>query len=333
MGVERKKGGEAAAPGEKHRPEDRVDATIVVPVYNNAETLEELCRRTVRTMEERGNTFEIIFVDDGSRDDSWKIIQMLRRADERIRGIRFARNFGQPAALCAGMERMNGEAVVTIDADLQNYPEDIPKLLDEIDRGRDLVSGYRMKRIDPFFWRVIPSRFLNMLVRFVTGVKLRDYGCGLNAARRHVAREIKNHGEMRRFVKPLAVLLADSISEVPVRHEKRSQGGSAYSFSSLVGVQLDFFTSFSRKPFQVIGLTGVVFFVAGFLGAIAYLVLRVGDVMEPSNRAQAFILLAMLLGLQFSVLGLLGEFILRVYHLTQGQAFYVVREEDEPPSH
>jgi glycosyltransferase involved in cell wall biosynthesis len=309
------------------RPEGGVDVTIVVPVYNNAQTLDELCRRMVRVMEARGGSFEVIFVDDGSRDDSWEILMKLGRADARVRTLRLARNFGQPAALCAGLERMKGEAVVTIDADLQNFPEDIPKLLDEIERGHDLVSGYRVNRNDPLFTRRLPSRFLNLLVRFVTGVKLRDYGCGLNAARVHVARAIKHHGEMRRFVKPLAVLLAGSVSEVPVQHVKRDQGGSTYSFSSLVGVQFDFFTSFSRKPFQVIGLAGVFFFVVGFLGGVTYLVLRFGAHIGPDIRVQALLLLAMVLGLQLSVLGLLGEFILRVYHLTQGQPFYVVREE------
>jgi undecaprenyl-phosphate 4-deoxy-4-formamido-L-arabinose transferase len=307
--------------------------TIVVPVYNNSETLEDLCQRIVLVMEERDGTFEIIFVDDGSRDDSWEILQKLRQADTRVRALRFVRNFGQPAALCAGLERMKGESVVTIDADLQNFPEDIPKLLDEIERGHDLVSGYRVNRDDPLLGRRLPSRFLNLLVRFVTGVKLRDYGCGLNAARGHVARAIRHHGEMRRFVKPLAILLAGSVSEVPVRHVKRDRGGSAYSFSSLVGVQLDFFTSFSRKPFQVIGLAGLFIFVAGFLGGVAYIVLRFGADIEPGIRVQALLILAMLLGLQLSVLGLLGEFILRVYHLAQGQPLYVVREEDEADTH
>lgn len=328
MGSERKSpaSGEGARVS---RPEGRVDVTIVVPVYNNAQTLEDLCLRIVRVMEERGGSFEVIFVDDGSRDGSWEILLKLRRAEARVRAVRLARNFGQPAALCAGLERMKGEVVVTIDADLQNFPEDIPKLLDEIERGHDLVSGYRVNRDDPLLGRRLPSRFLNLLVRFVTGVKLRDYGCGFNAARGHVARAIKHHGEMRRFVKPLAVMLAGSVSEVPVRHVKRGRGGSAYSFSSLVGVQLDFFTSFSRKPFQVIGLAGVFFFVAGFLGGVAYVVLRFGADIEPSLRAQALLLLAMVLGLQLSVLGLLGEFILRVYHLTQGQPLYIVSEEDE----
>ncbi|MDP3937708.1 MAG: glycosyltransferase family 2 protein [Deltaproteobacteria bacterium] len=305
-----------------------MDVSVVVPVYQNAGTLRELHRRIAKVLDDRDLRFEIIFVDDGSKDGSWDALKALAKEDARVRPLRFVRNFGQAAALSAGFERVQGRVAVTIDADLQNLPEDIPALLDEIDRGYEFVSGYRTEREDHYLFRVLPSRLLNRLVQATIGIPLRDYGCGLNALSRRLALEVRHHGEMRRFLKPLVVMLAESVSEVPVR-----QGGSGdrsrYSFSSLVGLQLDFFTGFSRKTFQRIGLFGVLMALAGFLGGLVYVAILFGFGHPLGGRFQALIILAMVLGLQLVVLGLLGEFIVRIYHLTQGQPFYLLREKDE----
>lgn len=306
-----------------------LDVSVVVPVFYNAATVEELYRRTVHVLEEKGLSFEIIFVDDGSRDNSWEILRSLRKDDERVRLLRLSRNFGQHAALCAGIERIRGKIYITIDADLQNFPEDIPALIDEVEKGSEFVSGYRVNRQDPFFARLIPSRLLNWIVHAMTGIKLRDYGCGLNASRRRLAADIRHYGEMRRFLKPLHLSIAETVSEVPVRHARREGERSRYNFTSLVGLQFDFFTSFTRKPFQVIGLVGILLFLAGVLGAGVYLALRVGGEIPPGNRLQVALLVSMLLGIQLAVLGLLGEFIVRIFQLTQGQPFYVVRDEED----
>lgn len=307
------------------------DLSVIVPVFNNSATLEELYGRLTKVLEGRGGTYEIIFVDDGSKDGSWEILTKLGTEDARVRAIRFARNYGQAAALGAALERVRGEVAVSIDADLENLPEDIPALLDEIDRGFELVSGYREDRKDSFFVRLIPSRLVNRLIYGMIGVKLRDYGCGLNALRRRLAHELAKHGEMRRFPKPLAAVLADSVSEVPVRHVKRDDSRSGYTLLSLLGVQLDFFTSFSRRPFELIGIVGALLFGLGVLGGFLYLLVLFGFGYSPGVRIQAIVLLGMLLGLQLAILGLLGEFIVRIYKVSQGQHFYTIREGDDSP--
>lgn len=309
-----------------HREE--IEVSIVVPVYDNASTLEALYARLVAVLEARRSSFEILFVDDGSRDRSFELIRSLAAADPRVRPIRLTRNFGQAAALCAGLERIRGRVAVTIDADLQNHPEDVPSLLDEIEKGHELVSGVRATREDPMFARAIPSRLTNWLVEWVTGIPLHDVGCGLNAVSRRVARDIAQSGDMRRFLKPLAAILARSVSEVPVHHAPSPKGRSSYTFMALLSLQIDFLTSFSRKPFQVIGLSGVALFLGGFALGLVHLasLLLLGE--SLGVRIQALLGLAMIFGLQLAVLGLLGEFIVRIYH-AQSRPFFVVREEDE----
>jgi undecaprenyl-phosphate 4-deoxy-4-formamido-L-arabinose transferase len=270
----------------------------------------------------------VIYVDDGSRDDSWSVLCGLAAADPRARPIRLARNFGQAAALCAGFDRVRGRMVATIDADLQNLPEDLPLLLAALGQGHDLVSGVRVERSDPWLARMVPSWLFNRLVQWTIGIALRDWGCGLNALSRDLTRQMGRYGEMRRFLKPLAAQLARSIAEVPVRHAKDPSGRSRYTLMSLVGVQLDFFTSFSRKPFQRIGIVGVLLFGVGFAGGLATLVLFFGPGISVGSRVQSLVILAMIFGLQLAVLGLLGEFIVRIFQ-AQNQPFYVVREGGE----
>ncbi|MBI2567445.1 MAG: glycosyltransferase family 2 protein [Candidatus Schekmanbacteria bacterium] len=308
-----------------------VYASVVVPVFNNAATLAELHRRIVAVLEARGVTFEILMVDDGSRDESWRVIAALSAQDARLRGLRLARNFGQHAAVCAGLDRIRGAVVLSIDADLQNAPEDFPALLDEFERGFEFVSGYRSFRRDSYFRRVLPSLLLNRLVQRVIHVPLRDYGCGINAVARRLAVEVGRHGEMRRFLKPLLALLADSASEVPVRHLPRGDGKSSYSLTRLLALQLDFFISFTRTPFQLVGATGLLMFAGGAVGGLLYLMILglLGVSLGP--RVQVLLLLVLVIGLQLSVLGLLGEYILRTYHVAQGQPLYVVRDDSAAP--
>jgi hypothetical protein len=296
-------------------------------VYQNAATLEELARRLAAVLAAEGVTYELLFVDDASRDDSWQVLARLRRADPRVRALRLARNFGQASALSAGFDRMRGRVAITIDADLQLFPEDVPALLAKWREGHDLVSGVRVRRADPAS-RLVPSWLFNRLVHNMIGIRLRDYGCGLNALSRELAQELSRHGDMRRFLKPLAAMLARSVAEVPVRHAPSPPGGSRYDFMSLVGVQLDFFTSFSRKPFQLVGIVGGVLCAAGLLGGLATLALFFGPGISVGSRVHTVVILAMIFGLQLAVLGLLGEFVVRIHH-GQSQPFYVIGEEDE----
>jgi glycosyltransferase involved in cell wall biosynthesis len=308
------------------RDEKSVEVSAIVPVFNNATTLEELCRRLVDVLGLAASSFEILLVEDGSGDGSWALIQRLAASDPRMRGIRLARNFGQAAALCAGFERMRGEVAVTIDADLQNFPEDVPLLLAEVRTGHDLVSGVRSSREDPTFARKIPSLLANRLGSWVTGIALRDVGCGLNAVTRRLAESIGRSGDMRRFLKPLAASLADSVAEVSVQHVPSPTGRSSYTFMDLLGLQIDLFTSFSRKPFQRVGLLGVLLFLGGFAGGVLHVGLLVVTGSSLGLRAQALLILAMIFGLQLAVLGLLGEFIVRIYH-AQSRPFFLVRQE------
>lgn len=304
-----------------------LDVSVVVPVYDNARTLEELCARLAGALDGAGLRYEVLLVDDGSRDDSWQVLRRLRAADTRLRPVRLARNFGQAAALCAGFERCRGRVVVTIDADLQNFPEDVPGLVAEVDKGHDLVSGYRVLREDPALLRRLPSKLFNRLVRRIAKVELRDIGCGLNAMDARLVREIGAHGEMRRFLKPLAALLADSPIEVPVQHAPPGDG-SRYSLMSLIALHLDFVTSFTRRPFQVIWVAGLGGFALAFLAGLANVVLYVAFDVSLDVRVQSLIVLGMIFGLQLGILGLLGEFLVRSFH-AQNQPFFVVRED--PP--
>jgi hypothetical protein len=306
-----------------------LDVSVVVPVYDNAPTLRELCARLAAVLEAEGLAFEILCVDDASRDGSWGLLRELRAGDARIRPVQLSRNFGQAAALSAGFDRARGRVVVTIDADLQNLPEDVPLLLAEMKRGHDLVSGVRTLRDDPRLARRLPSWVANRMVQWMVGVPLHDVGCGLNALTRTLARELARYGEMRRFLKPLAASLARSVGEVRVRHARepgRPAGHSRYSLLSLLSVQLDFFTSFSRKPFQLIGLVGVALLLLGLLAGTVTLGLWLGPGVSVGSRAQTLVILAVLVGSQLAVLGLLGEFIVRIHH-AQSQPFYVVRSE------
>jgi glycosyltransferase involved in cell wall biosynthesis len=302
------------------------DVSVVVPVYNNADTLEELYRRLSAVMAVRGVSFELILVDDGSTDSSWEVIRKLRVEEPRVRAVRLARNFGQHAAFCAGLERMRGRMGVALDADLENRPEDVPALLDELERGTEFVSGRRVRRRSPFLARRLPSWILNRLAQSLTGVRISDYGCALNAFTPRLAREVLHQGERRRFLKPLFAMLARSVREVPVAYAPRPSGRSSYGFESLVGLQLDFFTSFSRKPFQVFGILGVLLFLAGVGGGGIYLVFFAFGV-SLGVRVQALLILAAVLGIQLAVMGLLGEFTVRTYHVAQNEPFYDVAED------
>ncbi len=310
-----------------------MDISVVVPVMNEEESLKELHSRLKSVLDKMGKSYELLFIDDGSADESLKILRGLaERPDENVRVVAFRANFGQTAALSAGFEYAKGDIVITLDADLQNDPGDIPKLIEKISEGYDVVSGWRKERHDPFLTRRLPSLIANKIISRITGVRLHDYGCTLKAYRREIVKDIDLYGQMHRFLPALAKWVGASIGEVEVKHSARKYGRSKYGLSRTITVILDlvtvrFLMSYSTKPIQIFGLIGLI---SGGIGGVMgiWLVLQRQISRVPlSNRP--ILLLAVLLmfvGIQFVSMGLLGEMQVRTYHESQRKPIYVVRE-------
>lgn len=305
-----------------------VELSVVVPIFNEVENLSELYDRLVKTLDGIDlRSFELIFVDDGSTDGSFERLRDLSAVDARVRIIKFPRNFGQHAALSAGMERSLGEIVMVMDADLQNAPEDIPRFVAKIREGYDLVSGWRTTRQRLSLTRWLGSAIVNHVMTYTTGVFLHDHGCGYKAVTRRVAGEASRYGHMRRFLVPLLLTLARSVGEVPIHDAERQQGRSKYNFFHLFSMTFDFLTAFSMRPFRVVGFGGIFGVFAGFLGACLYLIGRFIFAMPASSQLLAAIILVAFAGIQFTILGLLGEYLIRAYHAAQNLPLYTVEEE------
>ena len=309
-----------------------MDISVVVPIMNEEESINELYPRLKDVLGKLGKTYEVIFVDDGSTDQSFKILKSLAGREEKVRVIRFRTNFGQTAALSAGFKYANGDIIVTIDADLQNDPEDIPKLLEKMNEGYDVVSGWRKKRQDPLFTRRVPSFFANKLISRITGVCLHDYGCTLKAYRKEVIKNIDLYGEMHRFIPALAKWVGASIGEVVVKHSPRKYGRSKYGLSRTIAVILDlvtvrFLMSYSTKPIQIFGLLGIISGGIGFFMGVCLVIQRQFFGIALSNRPVLLLaVLLMVVGIQFVSMGLLGEMQVRTYHESQNKPIYVVKE-------
>jgi len=308
------------------------DISVVVPLYNEEESVKLLHRRIVEALEPTPWTFELILVDDGSSDGTYPILREIAARDKRVRVIRFRRNFGQTAAMAAGFDAARGRVVVPMDGDLQNDPQDIPLLVRKLDEGYDVVSGWRKERQDTFISRKLPSMIANGLISRMTGVHLHDYGCTLKAYRREVIEGINLYGEMHRFVPALASQVGARVAEVPVRHHPRIYGRSKYGISRTVRVILDLMTvkfllQYSTRPIQLFGKWGIYTLCGGFFsgGVTLWMKLAEGTSM---NRNPLLILTAFLLfmGVQFIVLGLLAELNARTYYESQNKPIYVVRE-------
>lgn len=301
---------------------NEIDLSVVVPVYNNAETLDPLLDRLLRTLDATGLSCEIIVVDDGSRDTSRAVLDRRAALDGRIRPHSLARNFGSQAALCAGFDLVRGRRTVCLDADLENRPEDIPLLLSALDRGFDLACGVRQRRRDSWLRRRLPSALLNAYVRHRTGTSVRDIGCGMRAMESRVVRNLGLEGEARRLLTPLLLRRARAIVEVPIEHDPRPQR-SGHSAFSLLGIALDFYLLSARRPFLSTGLIAALALAAGVVS------LLVGIIAMP-RLALPGLALATAGGLGL-VLALIGEYAQRIYQLEQGQPFYELRG-DEPPA-
>jgi len=312
---------------------DKVDLSVVVPIYNEEESIAFLYERVTSALQNTALVYELILVDDGSSDRSFLLLKDIALQDQRIKVIRFRRNFGQTAAMAAGFDAASGRVVVPMDGDLQNDPTDIPKLLAKIDEGYDVVSGWRKDRQDTFINRKLPSMIANGLISRFTGVHLHDYGCTLKAYRREVLDGINLYGEMHRFVPALASQVGAKVTELPVKHHQRMYGTSKYGISRTVRVVLDLMTvkfllSYSTKPIQLFGKWGIYTLFAGALSGSATLYMKIFEHMSM-NRNPLWILTIFLLfmGIQFIVLGLLGELNARTYYEAQGKPIYVVREK------
>lgn len=294
--------------------------SIVIPLLNEEGSLHELHAAIVRAMASESEEYEIVFVDDGSTDRSWSIVQTLSAQYPNIRGIRFRRNFGKAAALAAGFDAARGEIVITMDADLQDDPKEIPRFLSKMNEGSDVVSGWKRVRHDPWH-KTIPSAFFNRMVSRLTGVHLHDHNCGFKAYRREIFDEVKLYGELHRFVPVLAAARGWRVSEIEVEHHARTHGHSKYGLSRLPKGFLDlltiyFLTGFSQRPLHLIGSAGLIAFVLGGGGLvlmasikIVRFLIGVETLHLHSKASFYFCITAVLLGAQFLVAGLLAELI------------------------
>jgi glycosyltransferase involved in cell wall biosynthesis len=306
--------------------------SVIIPVYNEEECLPRLHDELRPVMESIGSTYEIIYVDDGSRDGSLDILRELVEREAEVRVIRFRRNFGQTAALAAGMEHARGDILVFLDADLQNPPSEIPKVLAKLAEGYDVVSGWRKHRQDAALLRKLPSRIANGLISQVSGVHLHDYGCTLKAYRREVMENVRLYGEMHRFIPAYAVWAGATITELPVEHRARAAGVSKYGINRTMKVVLDlltlkFLSSYSTTPIYLFGGMGTF---AMFLSGLVMLLVTYQKFFEDLrvNRNPLFILagLLFLTGVLLITQGLLAELVMRTYHESQGKSPYVIRE-------
>jgi undecaprenyl-phosphate 4-deoxy-4-formamido-L-arabinose transferase len=300
--------------------------SIVIPVYNEAENLEALFTRLTAVLDRLGRTYEIVFTNDGSRDNSLALLRDFHRhRPQQVRVIDFNGNFGQHMAIMAAFERARGETIVTLDADLQNPPEEIPKLVAAIDAGHDVVGSYRKDRQDTLFRRAA-SKLLNFIRERITGIRMRDQGCMLRAYRRHIVEQIIASGETSTFIPALAMSYAAAPTEVEVVHAARAAGASKYRLYDLIRLNFDLMTGFSIVPLQLFTLFGIVVAGGSFL-FVAYLFLRrliIGP--EVEGVFTLFAILYFLVGIGIFGLGIIGEYIGRIYQEVRRRPRFVIRE-------
>jgi len=316
-----------------------IQLSVVIPVRNEAASLEELHRELTETLGRFGHSYEIIIIDDGSTDQGFEILTRLQALDPRLRIIRFRRNFGQTAAFSAGFAYARGQLIVTSDGDLQNDPRDIPALVRKLeDEQLDIVCGWRKNRKDAFLSRLVPSMIANGLISWATGVQLHDYGCSLKVFRAEVVKPLKLYGEMHRFIPAIASEQGVSIAEAVVNHRPRRHGTSKYGISRTIRVILDLLTvkfllSYSTRPVQIFGLIGFAMAIPGAL-ITAYLafVRMIGAESIANRPLLTYGILLFFTGVQLITLGLLAELMARTYHESQNKPTYVIREVRESES-
>jgi len=306
--------------------------SVVIPVYNEEETLELLFEALSTALSDQTYTWQVVFVDDGSSDSSLAILERLAQDDpEHFIIVALRRNFGQTAAIAAGIDNAQGRIITLMDADMQNDPADIPMLLEKIDEGYDVVSGWRIKRQDTFVTRTFPSRMANGLISWVTGVKLHDYGCTLKAYRREVLTGFRLYGEMHRFIPAYAGYVGAKILEVPVRHHPRRFGKTKYGLERTLKVVLDLFTvkfliSYSHKPLYLFGGAGMGLMSLSILTLIFLMIRRLAQgVSVFLSPLFPTALMFMVMGFQSILMGFIAELLVRTYHEAQSKPTYTLR--------
>jgi len=308
-----------------------MDLSVVIPVYDEEKNIEPLYRQLTSVLNKLGKSYEIIFIDDGSKDATFGKIRKLHEKDKRVKCIRFIKNFGQTAAFNAGLHRAKGNVIITMDGDLQNDPSDIPKLLSKMKEGYDVVSGWRFDRKDPIGKR-IPSRFQNWLAKRWTGLNIHDLGCSLKAYSKESVSGIELFGEMHRYVAAIVAMNGYSVGEVKVKHHLRKFGRTKYGLKRLLKGFLDlayikFWSDYSTRPLHLFGLIGIALLAFGFILGLAKVVsdmITVGTTyVTPLILLSA---LCMILGIQFITFGFLGEIQVRTYYKTAKETNYKIKE-------
>jgi glycosyltransferase involved in cell wall biosynthesis len=320
-----------------------VGLSVIAPVYNEAESIPTLYAQTKQVLEELGVPWELVLVDDGSRDHSAQVMESISRQDPHVTLVKLRRNFGQTAALAAGIDYSRGSVVIPLDADLQNDPADIPTLLAKLEEGYDVVSGWRRDRQDPFFSKTLPSFFANQLASWVTGLRLHDYGCTLKAYRREVLEDVHLYGEFHRFIPALATAVGARVTEVAVTHHQRRFGKSKYGAGRMVRGLLDLVTlklllAYYNRPMRIFGVLGLLTLGIGVLSGLATVLSKVLLGLDMTGNPLLFMtVLGVISGVQLIGLGFLGEINMRTYYETQRKPIYVVKEvvrqEDGPLPH
>ncbi len=306
--------------------------SVVIPVYNELDNIPPLLEGLAEALEKLEKPFEVIVVDDGSTDGTTELLRRLKPSYTWLKVVILRRNFGQSAAFTAGLDQAQGEVIVTMDGDLQNDPRDIPKLLEKIEQGYDLVSGWRKERKDPFLSRRLPSIIANAFISRLTKVRLHDYGCSLKAYRREVIEGLTIYGELHRFLPVLVSMGGARIAEVVVRHYPRRFGRSKYGLSRTYRVILDlflllFFRKFATKPLHVFGLTGGLFLISGFFIELYLSILKLVFHQDIGHRPLLILgVLLILTGINLLGTGLLAELLVRTYYESSGRRIYAVRE-------
>ena len=300
--------------------------SVVIPVYNEEENLVELHARLSTTLQKTDWDWEVIYVDDGSQDRSWAILEAFHQDDpEHVRLVRFNRNYGQHMAVFAGFERVRGEVIATLDADLQNPPEDVPKLVQKLEEGYDVVGGWRQQRRDSIF-RKAPSWLVNRITSRVVGVDMKDYGCMLRAYTRPVVEAMNQCRENSSFIPALANSFAQKVIEIPVGHAERGGGQSKYGFFRLISLHFDLATGFSVIPIQLVSLLGSLVALVGLAFGIFLFIRRLVVGPEVEGVFTLFAILFVFVGLQILGVGLIGEYVGRIYREVRGRPRFVIRE-------
>ena len=306
--------------------------SILIPVYNEEGNLSLLYEKLMTALKKAGRPYEVIFVDDGSSDGTMEILLDLREKNPNVKIVSFSRNFGQTAALSAGIDVSKGDILIPMDGDLQTDPEDILPLLQKIEEGYDVVSGWRKDRKDPLLTRRLPSILANKIISWIGGVHLHDYGCTLKAYKRDILKNIKLYGEMHRFIPIYARWIGARVSEIPVRHFPRGSGSSKYGISRIFKVILDlmvvkFLLSYSQKPIYVFGGMGLLMILGAFLAGLFAIYLKYFEgtsfILTPLPLLCVFLLLSGFLSI---LMGFLAEILTRTYYESQGKPTYQIKE-------